>query len=139
MRKIYFVMVLLLSVTIGAQADNVEIQDVIDAGLPILYVETVDGEEPTYDVAYAPEGQNGKGITNATKVPGRIRLVQDGIDLYDSGEYVAKTSGMTIKVRGNTSAADSPKKPYKIKLQVKADLLNRGNDAKYADKNWILI
>lgn len=44
---------------------------------------------------------------------------------------------MTVKIRGNGSAYRD-QKPYKIKLQKKADLLNRG-DKKYADKNWALL
>ena len=118
----------------------VDANDVIAAGLPVLYIETVDNELPTYEVALAPEGMAGKGIKNATKVPGRIFIEDGGVKLYDSGDYVEKTSGMTIKVRGNTTAAGSAnaKKPYKIKLQKKADLLGRGN-TKYEDKNWILI
>jgi len=47
-------------------------------------------------------------------------------------------SGITLKIRGNTSAYGNIK-PYKINLQTKADLLNRGNDETYADKDWILI
>ena len=43
---------------------------------------------------------------------------------------------MTIKIRGNTSAY-SDKKPYKIQLQKKEDLLFRGDD--YKDKSWVLI
>lgn len=118
----------------------VDANDVIAAGLPVLYIETVDNELPTYEVALAPEGMAGKGIKNATKVPGRIYIEDGGVKLYDSGDYVEKKSGMTIKVRGNTTATGSEyaKKPYKIKLQKKADLLNRG-DAKYEDKNWILV
>ena len=58
--------------------------------------------------------------------------------LYDSGEFVEKESGMTIKIRGNTSAAAAGKKPYKIKLQKKADLLRRGDDF-YAEKDWVLL
>lgn len=118
----------------------VDVNDVIAAGLPVLYVETVDLEEPTYEVATAPDNMAGVGIRNATKVPGRVYIEDGGNIVYDSGNYVEKKSGMTIKVRGNTTASGSvhSKKPYKIKLQKKADLLNRG-DSKYEDKNWILI
>ena len=44
---------------------------------------------------------------------------------------------MTIKVRGNTSARYA-KKPFKIKLEKKADLLLR-NDKNLRDKNWVLL
>lgn len=138
MKKLINIALIFWGINLGAFADDVALQDVINAGLPVLYVETDDNEEPTYTPVTHPEGQFGYGITNATKVPGRVWIELGGGILYDSGDYVDKTSGMTIKVRGNTSAYAS-KKPYKIKLQKKADLLNRGDDSKYADKNWILI
>ncbi len=115
----------------------VEESAVIASGLPILYIETIEREEPTFDIVSAPEGMAGAGITNATKVPGRVYIVEGGAIVYDSGDYVKKSSGMTVKVRGNTSAYAS-KKPYKIKLEKKGDMLTRG-DSKYEDKNWILI
>ena len=112
--------------------------DVKKAGLPVLEITTVDGEEPTFDKVSPPAGSMGAGITNATKVPGRVRRIEpDGTVSFDSGDYVKKESGMTVKVRGNTSAY-TPKKPYKIKLQKKGDMLCRGNK-KYNDKNWIII
>lgn len=45
---------------------------------------------------------------------------------------------MTVKIRGNWSGR-TIKPPYKIKLQKKADLLHRGDDAKYKDKEWLLL
>lgn len=57
--------------------------------------------------------------------------------LYDSGDYEKNISGATIKINGNTSAYHD-NKPYKIKLQVKEDLLFRG-DNKYKDKEWRLL
>lgn len=57
--------------------------------------------------------------------------------MFYSGEYEKSESGMTIKIRGNTSAYYS-KKPYKIKLQKKGDLLLR-DDKKFNDKNWVLL
>lgn len=108
------------------------------AGLPVLEITTVDGEEPTFDKISPPAGSMGAGITNATKVPGRVRLIEpDGSVSFDSGDYAKKESGMTVKVRGNTSAY-TPKKPYKIKLEKKGDMLCRG-DKKYNDKNWVLL
>ena len=118
------------------------LRDIISKGLPVLYIQTVDGEEPTCDYVSAPPGCMGKTITNATKVPGRMIIYQniDEIDsvLYDSGDYVNDVSGMTIRIRGNTSAY-ATKKPYKIKLQKKQDLLFRGDEATYKDKDWLLL
>ncbi|MGN0202259.1 MAG: CotH kinase family protein [Candidatus Cryptobacteroides sp.] len=119
-------------------SDTMTISTALPAELPVLWVETVNGEEPTCDYVSPPPGNNGAGIRNCTKVPGRLRVSLAGKILYDSGEYVADESGMTIKIRGNTSAYSS-QKPYKIKLQKKKDLLFRGDEDTYKDKEWVLI
>lgn len=105
--------------------------------LPLLEVTTLDGEWPTCDYIEAPEGAFGHGITNATKVPGRLVMTLLGDTIYDSGDYEKGVSGMTLKISGNTSAY-SEIKPYKIKLQAKADLLCR-DDSIYGDKEWRLL
>ena len=124
-------------VTVG-DTTVMALTDMISIGLPVLCFETVDGELPTCDYVSAPAGCMGAAITNATKVPGRLVIYQrlDGIDsiMYDSGVYEKDVSGMTIRLRGNTSAYDV-KKPYKIKLQKKSDLLFRGDDATFKDKD----
>lgn len=112
--------------------------EIENLGLWCVYIETVNGEEPTCDVLSAPEGCWGESITNNNKVLCRIFISNAGNLLYDSGSFVEKQSGATIRVRGNTSASQFEKKPYKIKLQKKADLLCRYND-KYDDKDWLLI
>lgn len=115
-----------------------EISEILKMGLPILEVETIDGQEPKCDRIDPPEGSWGVGITNAVKVPGSVRRIEkDGTISYDSGEYDDDKQGMTIKVRGNTSALYK-RKPFKIKLKTKADLLCI-DQKKYADKNWILL
>lgn len=115
-----------------------DLQSVLNLGLNVLVVETENGEEPTCDYVSPPAGSLGGGITNATKVPGSLKIYSpQGQLLYNSGEYEKSESGMTIKIRGNTSAYAS-KKPYKIKLQKKDDLLLRG-DKKFNDKNWVLL
>jgi len=112
-------------------------------GLPILHIETIDSVMPTCDVVYAPEGCDGRGIINNEKVGARMWMEVAGDTLYDSGPYMSKESGLTIRVRGNTTASSTSKygnkKPYKLKLQHKADLLFRGNDSVYADKDWVLL
>lgn len=111
---------------------------IIGLGLPVIAITTENGEMPSVEFVSAPEGCMGNGTINATKVPGRVeRFETDGTMSYSSGDYVKKESGMTIKIRGNSSAYRDMK-PYKIKLQKKADLLNRG-DKKYNDKNWALV
>ena len=137
-KQLFLVILMLQLFSIAAFSDNVSLQEVFDAGLPVLTIMTVNGEEPTYETVDHPNGCNGYSIKNATKVPARMTISYNGIVLYDSGEYIEDKSGLTVKVRGNTSARMSAKKPYKLKLQKKADLLCRGDD-KFKDKNWALI
>ena len=106
-------------------------------GLPVLDIRTVGDEEPTYTTVYPPEGAFGIG-SRATAVPARMVMLTQEDTLFDSGEYAKGASGMTIRVRGNTSSRGLIT-PYKIKLQKKADLLLRGDDEKFADKDWVLI
>lgn len=121
------------------QEENTELEErLLDLGLSLVVIDTVDQEEPAYEFADPPAGCWGAGIKNATKVPGRLRVKTTAGVAYDSGEYVKKTSGMTLKIRGNTSAR-AEKKPYKIKLQKENDLLLRGDDGKYADAEWVLL
>jgi len=110
-------------------------------GLPVIVIETENKEEPTADYVSPPTGCYGAGLKNATKVPGQMKIMKDGVSIHDSGSYVTKQSGITIKLRGNTSAYGA-KKPYKIKLQKKADLLDglvQNRDSKCKDKDWILL
>ncbi len=116
---------------------DIEKQQLIETGLPLVVVETVNHEEPTYEIAVAPPGCLGQSIKNATKVPGRLVVINGENTTYDSGEYESGTSGITIKVRGNWSA-NLRNHPYKIKLQKKDDLLCRG-DKRYKDKDWLLL
>ena len=119
---------------------RMSLKSVLPLGLPVVEITTVDGEEPTAEEAVKPDERcSGRTIVNATKVPGRIIVWSaDSTRLYDSGEYVQEKSGMTVKIRGNNSAF-RPQKPYKIKLQKKADLLVRGNPQQFRDKNWLLM
>lgn len=100
-------------ITLG-DATVMTLSQIISKGLPTLYIETVDHETPTCEYVYAPPGCMGASIRNETKVPGRIVIYKrinwmDSV-LYDSGDYEKDVSGMTIKLRGNTSAFE-PKKP----------------------------
>ena len=130
------------STTVAVGDSIMTLSQVVATGLPVLCVETVDHEEPTCQYVSAPAGSIGRTIRNATKVPGRMTIYQriDGVDslMYDSGDYEKDVSGMTIKIRGNSSAYYD-KKPYKIKLQKKRDLLFRGDESTYKDKDWVLL
>lgn len=138
-----------ITILFQAPLHAIDIDEVVKLGLPVLIIETIDQEEPTCDFVFAPEGANGIGSTNNTKVPGRVVLIKGRDDisdksgyatdtLFDSGDYSKDLSGMTIRIRGNTSAYYSSKKPFKIELEKKGDLLARGDSA-YYDKNWALL
>jgi len=139
--KTSLLIILLFCVALQTQSQSfvyVEEKVLLDCGLPLVEIESVNGELPTCDYVTHPEGAMGEGITNATKVPGRIIIKDKDSVVYDSGPYVQKVSGMTFRIRGNTSAYHE-RKPYKIKLQKKSDLLLRGNEELFADKDWLFI
>ena len=136
MKKIVLFVLSILPLALPAQT----LEEALSYGLPVVVVNTVNGEEPTAERIDHPAGCLGVGITNATKVPGRVRIYNPGDaenPVFDSGEYMEGESGMMFKLRGNTSALDA-KKPFKIKLQKKADMLMRGAK-KFNDKDWALV
>ena len=133
-----FLFILLITSTATRADDAISLQQIYDINLAVLEIETVNGEMPVYDEVSPPPGAMGYGIKNATKVPARMKLIKGKDVLFDSGEYQEDVSGITLRIRGNTTAR-AKKKPYKIKLQKKADLLLRGDDEKYGDKNWVLL
>lgn len=105
--------------------------------IPVLTVTTTDGSLPTCDFVTAPEGCTGMGITNRTTVTGRMVMTLADSVLYDSGPYRVDASGITLRMRGNTSAYyENP--PYKVKLQAKSDLLQRGSSV-FNNKHWALL
>ena len=126
--------------TACAQVARMTLEEVLTLGLPVVEVVTVDSIEPTAELIEAPDYcPVGRSITNATKVPGRLAVWEvDGRLRYESRLYWKDRSGMTIKIRGNNSGLWTPP-PYKVKLECKADLLGRGDAAKYADKHWLLL
>lgn len=141
MKKLFLFTIISFSIFLVSNTCQAQtLEEALGYGLPVVVVNTVNGEEPTAERVVAPEGCLGKSIINATKVPGRVRIYNPGDaenPIFDSGEYAENISGMTFKIRGNTSAM-RPKNPFKIKLQKKADMLMRG-DKKYSDKDWALI
>ncbi|MDD6970653.1 MAG: CotH kinase family protein [Treponema sp.] len=98
-----------------------DITAVAYTGLPIVKIETVDGGNPSA----AKEKHNG-----------RMYLIKNGEIIYDSGE----NNEFSIKVRGNATA-HYPKRPYKLKLPKKANLLsdNPLSASANKDKNWVLL
>lgn len=113
------------------------LDETLALGLPVLSITTENAEEPSCTPVASPEGCVGAGII-AEKIPGSVtRYSPDGTVEYSSGDYVKNTSGMKIKVRGNTSAYLA-RKPFKVKFEKKVDLLMRDNKI-YKDKNWVLV
>ena len=47
--------------------------------------------------------------------------------------------GMSIRGRGNSTWTRYAKRPYKIKIDSRTDLLQRGNDEEHANKHWVLV
>lgn len=139
MKKSIVILLLLLLFPVTFFAQPSLRDSILQLGIPVVIVETKNQEEPTADEAVTPNGCWGGTITNATKIEGAVLVLSPAGDtVYNSGEYVKKTSGMTIKLRGNWSARSS-KKAYKIKLQADGDMLGRGDDETYQDKEWALI
>ncbi|MBO4823261.1 MAG: CotH kinase family protein [Clostridia bacterium] len=101
---------------------------------------------PTCDYVSAPLGGVGASITNNDYVNATTVLYsQQNELLYDSttGLTVDEMySGAKLKIRGNTSAY-AEKKPYKIKLNKKVDLLSelvdRESEIDYTNKEWLLL
>ena len=101
-----------------------------EINLPILEIWTVGGVEPTATNVEAPPGMWGTSIIDNEYVYGRMI-----ISLKDSVVYDSDDEGMKIRLRGNTSNLWE-KRPYKLKLSKKADLLFRGT--LYEDNDWVL-
>ena len=146
LNKLFIILItIILSCTINPNdtfgqniVENPIVLETLSYGLTVIEINTVNLEEPTAVPITHPTGSMGESITDVTKVPGAVTVYSpNGEIIYSSGEYVKKESGMTVKIRGNTSSYGE-KKPYKIKLQKKGDMLGRG-DNRYKDKNWVLI
>lgn len=106
--------------------------------LPFITIHTIGQELPTSDNIPTPEGCWGQSSINRTTVYGRMQyFAPDSTLLYDSGEYQEDISGLYLRVRGNGSST-TIKKPYKVKLQKKFDLMLRP-DTRYKDKDWALM
>ena len=115
--------------TVHCECDELSMS-LLATGLPLVRIVTENGEEPTCEYVSHPPGCNGAGIKNPTKVPGTVAVL--------AGDEIKYSGSMRVRIRGNTSAY-AAKKPYKIKLDKKGDMLFRGDDSKNKDKNWLLL
>ena len=129
-KNILLILLCCSAISVKAQVDKIP--------LPVLHIQTVDGEMPTRTIIDAPKGCLGTSITNNNYVPGRMVMTLKGDILYDTEEYEKNISGMRIKIRGNSTGAYLNQHPYKIKLSKKYDLLRR-DDPNYQHKEWLLL
>lgn len=113
------------------------------ASLPRIEITTENYIFPDCDYIDAPSGCIGSTIINNNYVQSIVSLYDGNNGLLYTSSDSNDFSSSKIKIRGNTSAYYGEKKPYKIKLNKKADLLagllqNR-SDKSYAHKDWILL
>jgi hypothetical protein len=94
------------TVSLPIQVSN----ELMDTGLPVVYIDT-QSSQPI--------------VSKEVYVNGTMRIKQNGADIH--------TNTMRIKGRGNATWS-YPKKPYKIKLDQRADFFGMGND-----KDWVLL
>ena len=97
---------------------NSSVAIVVCTGLPLLQIDTENSATPS------PAKE---------KVNGRLQIFYPNGEKYDSGDK----NEFTIKVRGNATAG-YPKRPYKLKLPKKANLIDP-NSSSNKDKNWVLL
>ena len=132
MRKVFL---FLLVCSSFCQAQTLDMLTAAD--LPLLDITTTDSIEPTADIAYPPEGQ-AITITNNKYITGRMVVTLKGDTLLDTGTWQKDIAGMKIKRRGNSTGANLLQHPYKLKLSVANDLLQR-TDTLCKHKEWILM
>lgn len=141
MRNIFFSLLLCFTTLPVVSQKTITYDQVKQAGLHIVEITTVNSEEPEGNIVESPLFPGSYNMVYKNKVPCQIVISNNGQILYDSDKYIKKTSGATIRINGNTTAYYSHplNMPYKIKLEKAADLLCRGNDSKYKDKEWRLL
>lgn len=108
-----------------------------------IEIETEDYVWPSCEYVTHPEGCWGEGIINANYVQSKVSIFdKNNLLVYSSYADGEGYNGAKIKIRGNTSAYPD-KKPFKIKLASKTDLLSsfvdERDDKNYKNKNWLLL
>lgn len=105
--------------------------------LPLMNITTVEGKLPKSTYVSPPDGCVGKSIVRKSTVTGRLVMTLGDSLLYDSGTFQPDSTGITLHMRGNTSSYNLTPS-YKLKLQQRADLLQRGERI-YRNKHWALL
>ena len=102
---------------------------VVDHGIPVIYIHIDESEVTIEDMNTDPEHNTTCTGTMDIVVPDGFRFS----DMPDAELESVSGLAMTIRGRGN-STWKYDKKPYKIKLDKKADLLGMGTN-----KHWVLL
>lgn len=98
--------------------------------IPLMMINTYSGEDPAYEEAEKPDDSLwGASIVNNEYLSGEMVMSGGGVQSI--------STGVDIRVRGNTSSLYNDKKSYKIKLDNAIDLLGRGGG--YSGKEWVLL
>ena len=84
--------------------------DLVDTGIPVIYINT----------------------ENQAEIAVKDTYVNANMIIKDKGEVVSENT-LRIKGRGNATWT-YPKKPYRLKLDEKANIFNMGED-----KDWVLL
>ena len=118
--------------TVSAAPDNTVSELLADNGLPVVYInidETAEGYSTIEEMNSSPD--------HSAECTGTIQIdVPEGYKGDYSGEILTDTDELQleyIRGRGNTTWSND-KKPYKLKLDKKADLLGMGKN-----KHWVLL
>ena len=110
----------------AAETDEAE----IDHGIPVIYLNIDEQQGTIYDMINC--------VDHDVYCYGTIRIdVPEGFHYSDMPDAVCQSvDGLTMSIRGrgNSTWSRSPKKPFKIKLNKKADLFGLGEN-----KHWVLV
>ena len=120
----------------AAQSDSI-VDQLRQINLPLMNITTVEGKLPKSTYVSPPDGCVGKSIVRKSTVTGRLVMTLGDSLLYDSGTFQPDSTGITLHMRGNTSSYNLTPS-YKLKLQQRADLLQRGERI-YRNKHWALL
>lgn len=107
---------------ISLEVDGKDTVSIYYSKLPVMYLDG--GNVDYYDIS-----KNTESI---------VSVQLQGSPLYETGLYAGNSE---IKLRGN-STLERPKRPFKLKLDTKADLLGLGtedNGTSYKSKHWVLL
>ena len=102
----------------------------IDNGIPVIYLEIDESKGSIEDMLQSPDHSVLCYGTLSVKVPEGFRYS----DFPDIGLESIEGLEMSIRGRGHSTWENTEKKPFKIKLDKKADLFGMGKN-----KHWVLI